>query len=94
LVYHKGIPARTGAELLRLSQEIQDSIDRFSLPVLIMHGTADRVTNVEGSKLLYEKALSSDKTLKLYQGFFHEIMNEPEKEEVLGDIIGWIKERV
>ncbi|MEM9719680.1 MAG: lysophospholipase, partial [Bacteroidota bacterium] len=46
LVYHKGIPARTGAELLRLSQEIQDSIDRFSLPVLIMHGTADRVTNV------------------------------------------------
>ena len=93
LVYHGGIPARTGSELLGLSQELQDNIERFSLPVLIMHGTIDRFTNIEGSKLLYEKAISKDKTLKLYQGLYHEIMNEPEKEEVIGDIIQWILER-
>jgi acylglycerol lipase len=36
---------------------------------------------------------SADKTLKLYEGLYHEILNEPERETVLADIVGWLDER-
>ena len=94
LVYRKGIPARTGAELLKMIRSIGQDVHQFNYPVLIMHGTDDRLTNLEGSKMLYEKAASSDKTLKLYEGLYHEIINEVEKEMVMEDMIGWIEERI
>ncbi len=59
-----------------------------------MHGTEDALTNVEGSKMLYEKAISSDKTLNLYEGFYHELINEVEKERVMRDMLEWISARV
>ena len=94
LVYRKGIPVRTGAELFAMMQSIRDNMNNFNHPVLIMHGTEDRLTNVEGSKMLYEKAGSTDKTLKLYEGFYHEIINEVEKEKVMDDMITWMDERI
>lgn len=94
LVYSKGIPARTGAELLNMIDEIQANMDQFDLPVLLLHGTEDHLTNINGTKLLYSKASSQDKTLKLYEGFYHELVNEVEKERVMKDIADWILERL
>lgn len=94
LVYRKGVPARTGGELLKMMKGIQSNMDQFKLPVLIMHGTEDRLTNVEGSKMLHEQAASEDKTLKLYEGLYHEILNEPEQEQVIEDILQWIEKRL
>jgi alpha-beta hydrolase superfamily lysophospholipase len=59
-----------------------------------MHGTADRLGEPEGSRLLYDRAGSKDKMLKLYQGFYHEIFNEPEREQVLSDMEGWLAARL
>lgn len=94
LIYSKGIPARTGGELLKMIKYIEPRMHEFSLPVLIMHGDQDRLTNIEGSRLLYEKASSGDKTLKIYEGFYHEIINEVEKEKVMEDMIAWIEQRL
>lgn len=93
LNYRGGIRARTGAEINRATQIIQRQMEAIRLPLLILHGTADRLADPTGSKQLYERARSSDKTLKLYEGFYHEVMNEPEKEKVLDDIASWIEVR-
>ncbi len=92
-MYSKGIPARTGAELLSMMDEIQANMEQFDLPLLLMHGTEDDLTNIVGSKMLYSKASSTDKTLKLYEGFYHEILNEVEKDKVMQDILEWIQHR-
>jgi acylglycerol lipase len=90
LNYRGGTPARTGAEIVRATRRIQAQMEAITLPLLILHGTADRLTDIEGSKQLYARAASSDKTLKLYDGLYHEILNEPEKARVLEDIVQWL----
>lgn len=94
LIDQKGLPARSGAEGLRAIAKIQARMEEFAAPVLIMHGTADRWTNNEGSKQLATRARSSDKTLKLYEGFYHELLTDTEKERVWQDIIAWMDARV
>jgi len=90
LVYRGGTPARTGAELVRAIRIIQARMEEIALPLLIIHGTADRLAKPEGSKQLYERVSTSDKNLKIYEGLYHETMNEPEKEQVLSDIAQWL----
>jgi acylglycerol lipase len=92
LNYHGGILAATGAAIIRGTQLIQSRMEVITLPLLIMHGTADRLTNPDGSRQLYTRAQSRHKTLKLYEGLYHEIMNEPEKEQVLADILHWLED--
>jgi alpha-beta hydrolase superfamily lysophospholipase len=94
LNYRGGIPARTGAELNRAVQFVQAHFTEFNLPVRIMYGTEDILADPKGSQMLYEQAASTDKTLRPYQGLYHEIMNEPEKEMVLGEIAEWLDTRV
>jgi acylglycerol lipase len=90
LNYRGGTPARTGAEIVKATRIIGERMEEIDVPLLIMHGTADRLANIEGSKELNERAHSSDKTLKLYKGLYHEILNEPEKEEVMADMVEWM----
>ena len=66
----------------------------FSAPVLILHGTADLLTNPEGSKKLFELAGSKDKTLKIYEGLVHDLVHEPEKARVFADITAWLESRM
>ncbi len=60
------------------------------LPLLIMHGADDTLTSPQGSIVLYERARSADKTLKLWEGCRHEIFNEPEKDDVIATTIAWL----
>jgi alpha-beta hydrolase superfamily lysophospholipase len=92
LVYRGGTPARTGAELVRAIVRVQNQAEQVTLPILILHGTADKLADVEGSKQFYNVVGSNDKDLKLYDGFYHEVLNEPEKQQVLEDIVQWLKE--
>ena len=94
LVYKGRVRARLGAELIRTYQQLRQRISWINLPVLIMHGTADRLCEPDGSQMLYEQVSSEDKTLKLYQDFYHEIFNEPGREQVLADIETWLATRV
>ncbi|WP_103019353.1 alpha/beta hydrolase [Salinibacter altiplanensis] len=94
LNYHGRTLARTGAELLRAGAEAQRRLHTLSTPFLVFHGTADSLASPGGSRRLYERASASDKTLRLYDGLYHEAFNEPEQEEVLQDLGGWLKARL
>ena len=94
LVYQKSVPARTGFELYHLMQFIQRNAEQFSSPVLLIHGDADRLTNPKGSNLLYEKASSADKTIRIIPGGYHELLNDLNREEVRELILNWIKSRI
>ena len=93
LVFHGRFPVRTGAEIIRAGEVARMQLKEVRVPLLILHGTADRVATVAASRALYEQAGSSDKQLHLYDGLYHEVLNEPERERVLGDLIAWIEGR-
>ncbi len=94
LVYRGKATARLGAELAKTIEAFPAQMTQIRLPVLILHGSADRLANPEGSRLLYQRAQSADKTLKIYDGFYHEIFNDPGHEDVLADLVAWLEERV
>jgi alpha-beta hydrolase superfamily lysophospholipase len=66
----------------------------LTLPLLIMCGSEDKIAALAGSELLYERAGSSDKTLKVYDGHYHELFNDLDKERVLKDMVGWLTARL
>ncbi|XP_068663513.1 uncharacterized protein [Aristolochia californica] len=96
LVYTGSIRVRTGYEILRLSTYLQQNLANVTTPFLVMHGTADTVTDPEASQKLYEEASSTDKSIKLYEGFVHDLLfePEPEREAVTQDIIEWLNSRL
>lgn len=87
-------PARTVAALLRATDRMTQEFGRITLPVFIMHGTADKATMPAGSQFFHDTAGSSDKTLKLYEGHFHDLLNDIGKEQVMADIVQWISSRL
>jgi alpha-beta hydrolase superfamily lysophospholipase len=93
LNYHGKLPARTVAELSRAIDRFPDAVTHFRLPMLVMHGTADRLVPIAGSEMVVDRAGSEDKTFKRYDGLFHEILNEPERQQVLDDIADWLDAR-
>ncbi|WZZ22267.1 hypothetical protein YC2023_123654 [Brassica napus] len=84
---------RTAVEMLRTTQEIEQQLHKVCLPILILHGEADRMTDPSVSRDLYEKAKSSDKKIVLYKDAYHSLL-EGEPDEVillvLSDIISWL----
>lgn len=90
LVYHGKIAARTGYEMMQATLRLQPRMWELDMPLLVMHGTADRLASPEGSKQLYDRALSPDKTLKLYKGAFHEVFNDLNREEFMSDLLTWL----
>jgi alpha-beta hydrolase superfamily lysophospholipase len=93
MVYSGKVRARTAVELERLTIVLNEKLSQLKLPVWIGHGSLDRVTDPEGSKILHQRAVSPDKTLKIYHGLFHELLNEPENQVVMHDIIQWLTKR-
>jgi len=85
------IRARTGAEALATVDALPAQLGRLRLPVLAVAGSADALADPAGSRLLVEKAGSTDKTLIIYDGLYHEVLNEPEKQTVLDDIVTWLE---
>ncbi len=75
-------------------QFAQENAARFSSPCLFLHGTDDRIIPHKSSSNIFEKISSEDKELKLYEGLYHELVQEPEREEVMKDILTWLDERV
>jgi len=74
-------PLQTVAALARAGDRLEREFDRITLPVLILHGIAD-------------KASSTDKQLILYEDYFHDLLNDLGRERVMADIINWIDGRI
>ncbi|HXU07124.1 MAG TPA: lysophospholipase [Polyangia bacterium] len=94
LIANESQPSETVAELVRADELLKKSFQKITLPLLILHGTADKVTKPSGSQEFYEKVGSSDKTLKLYEGHFHDLLADIGKQQVMADIQAWIDERL
>ena len=87
-------PAATVAALVRADERLHDSFGKITLPLLILHGTEDKATVCRGSEYFHQHVGSADKTLRLYEGHYHDLLNDLGKEEVLADIAGWIEARL
>ncbi len=94
LIAHETQPFATMAAIVRADDRLKSAFPQITLPVLILHGTADRAARPAGSRHFYEQAGSKDKTLKFYEGRYHDPLNDLGKEEVLADIVGWIETRL
>ena len=94
LTAHEVQPAITVAALVRADERLREEFPRIMLPLLVMHGTDDKATVCHGSQFFYETAGSKDKTLKLYEGHYHDLLNDIGKEGVMGDIKAWIGSHV
>jgi alpha-beta hydrolase superfamily lysophospholipase len=94
LIAHETQPTRTVAEMVRADEILKQSFQKFTVPLFIIHGTGDKVTKPSGSQVFFEAAGSADKTLKLYDGHYHDLLNDVGKEDVIADITGWIDARV
>ncbi len=94
LIAHETQPALTIAALARADERLHDEFPKITIPVLIMHGTGDHVTVYHGSEFFYEHAGSKDKTLKLYEGHYHDLLADIGKEDVIADITAWIEKRL
>jgi acylglycerol lipase len=90
LVTHENLPARSAAASLDAIDVIQARMGELKVPFLVMHGTGDTATNPEGSRELAEKAAVTDKTFKAWEGLFHDLLHEPEQQQVIDLTVGWL----
>ncbi|MGH3720570.1 MAG: lysophospholipase [Pseudonocardiaceae bacterium] len=90
LVYRGKLKARTGAEILATMEGLPARLPRLSMPLLLLHGTADQICPPAGSVMVHENVSSPDTTLHQYPGLYHEVFNEPEREQILADLISWL----
>jgi len=90
LVFHGKTTARLSAEMLQAMMTVNEKIEQITVPLIGVHGSDDQLANPKASQLLNDRASSVDKTLKIYDGLYHEVFNEPEHEQVLGDVADWL----
>lgn len=94
LVHDGKVSARLVVELFGAMEELRERRGELRLPVLVMHGEADVMTPAEGSRHFFEAVGSEEKTLRLYPGLYHEIFNEPEQTQVIGELCDWLDARI
>lgn len=93
LIANEKQPAETASEVLKAAARLKGNMPNFKVPVFIIHGTADEATRPEGSQYFYDNLGSEDKTLKLYEGGYHDLLNDIDKQTVMADILAWVTER-
>lgn len=94
LIAHEVQPTKTVQQLVLADERLKVEIPTVKLPLLILHGTEDKATKPAGSQYFYDHAASADKTLKLYEGHYHDLLNDVDKEIVIKDILDWLNVRV
>ena len=94
LVYHGRVPAGIGRALLQVGETMPQRAPALTAPLLVVHGSDDRLIPVDGSRRLVDCVGSTDVELKVYPGLYHEVFNEPERNQVLDDVVSWITKRL
>ncbi|MCP4722325.1 MAG: alpha/beta hydrolase [Desulfobacteraceae bacterium] len=91
LVYTGKITARLATELINTIEHVTKHGAKIRLPIMIAQGSKDKIVDPDGAQFLYDLVSSEDKTINIYDGFYHEIFNEPEHGQVLNDVKQWIE---
>jgi len=94
LIAHETQPTKTVAQLVLADERLNQEFSRITLPVLILHGTADKAAKPTGSQTFFDNVGSTDKTLKFYDGHVHDLLNDIDKQEVMADITTWTGARL
>jgi alpha-beta hydrolase superfamily lysophospholipase len=94
LMFHGRFTVRVAAEILRAMKIASRKAVSLSVPLLILHGGRDQICDPAGSLALYQNAACADKTFHLYEGFYHEVFDEPQGDRVLADLAAWLDQRV
>ncbi len=87
------VSLRLVAEMVRAARLVRASARSIKVPILIVHGEADPLCRVEGSRDFHAELESEGCEIRTYPGLRHEVLNEPEREQVLEDIHGWLEKR-
>lgn len=90
MVFHGKTTARLSSELLGAIMLANEEMEKITVPFIAVQGSEDYLVNPAGTKMLYERASSKDKTLKIYEDLYHEVFNEPEHDQVLSDVEAWL----
>ncbi|HMG32302.1 MAG TPA: lysophospholipase [Blastocatellia bacterium] len=90
---HRKVSARWFSEAGRAMNELVEHASRITAPLLILHGSADRLASVDATRALFPKITSGDKQLVILEGYYHELFNEPEKRELFKRVTIWLAER-
>ncbi|MBB6014828.1 alpha/beta hydrolase [Deinococcus radiopugnans] len=93
LIYHGKVRALTAASMLGLSGRLWAEYATWTLPTLIIHGAADKITDPSGSQRFFDMIASPDKTLILQEGGYHELLNDEPREEIRAALLAWLLER-
>ncbi|MEY4239559.1 MAG: hypothetical protein RL339_2160 [Pseudomonadota bacterium] len=93
LVFHGKVPARTAREMMHAVTTYPPRVGAMQLPCLLMHGSADTLARAEDAQPVFDAIASPDKTVRIFDGLYHEIFNEPERLEVLGIVKDWLDAR-
>jgi alpha-beta hydrolase superfamily lysophospholipase len=94
LIANESQPLQTVAAIVHADARLDRELSDITLPLLIVHGTADKATRPSGSHTFHAQASSTDKTLKRYEGYAHDPLNDLGKKEVLADIKAWLEARL
>lgn len=89
----KLVSTRWFTEALKAMDEVKRKAPQITLPVLFMHGSEDRLANVEATINLFARLGSADKRMKIFEGYYHELFNEPEKREIYQRLSDWLELR-
>jgi alpha-beta hydrolase superfamily lysophospholipase len=77
--------------MLRAMERLLAEARRITLPLLIVQGGADRLVDPAGARMLCDAVGSSDRKLIVYEGLYHEVFNEPERDRVFADLQTWLE---
>jgi alpha-beta hydrolase superfamily lysophospholipase len=96
LVHPGKVTAGMLAAMFTAIKHVTDHASQITLPLLIVQGGADATVDPAGAQLLYDTVGSSDKTIKVYEDYYHEVFNEPEsrRNQVFNDIQDWLENRL
>lgn len=93
LNYRGKVMARTGAEMMRKAEWAMQRVHEIRIPLLCLHGGEDKLVDPASSRYIYEHASSADKTLRIFDGLYHEVFNEIGKEEIYQLVADWLDAR-
>jgi alpha-beta hydrolase superfamily lysophospholipase len=93
LIANEVQPTKTMQQLSLADIKLKAEMSTVKIPLLIIHGTADKATKPSGSQYFFDNASSRDKTIKFYEGHYHDLLNDLDKEIVMNDILDWLNKR-
>ena len=92
-MYHGKVPVLTAISMLKVSEGLWAKVPGWTLPTLTVHGDADQLTDVNGSRRFHKEISSADNTYVEVPGGYHELFNDTVREEMTGKLIEWLKAR-